>query len=1505
MEIIKNRTLCALSIALVALPLTAQNVITTIAGVDAVFTGDGQPAANVPIGYINGVATDGAGNVYFTDPLEHLLLRVTPNRVVSVIAGNGIAGYSGDGGPATSAAIAANDSPEAYAPLVNRVASLGGVAVDQQGDVYFGDGYRVRMVSAQGIITTVAGGGTSQIATPIATQASIGIVTGLAFDASGNLYFSAGNRVHKLTPAGTLSTFAGNGNNGFSGDGGPAIAAQLSQPMGLAFDAQGNLYVADGDSQVVEPHIRRITPTGIISTIAGGGTLNPANGVAPLKLNLPQIGGLAIDSTGAVYAFGPQNALLIKLSGTSANPFSTTTMITTQIAGPLMPGTAATGNYIVGHGLYDNSGIAFDATGNLFVADSRDGYLCKINPQGILSLVAGNGSYGLGGDNGPALGALIQGPTSMTQTPDGTIYFVDSLNARVRAISPAGVITTALSVANFPAIGNLELINSVTSDPAGNVYALLAHRLVELAPNGTVTIIVSQSGLSGDKGDGGPALNAQIQSGASVVRDTAGNLYLSDAISNRIREVTLDGKIHTIAGTGILAVTPDGATAAGSPVAHPTALLLDGLGGLYFQESPVNGIGDDVIRYITPSGILKTIAGNGKGGFTGDGGPATQAGLRMLQRTGLALDKLGNLYVADGFNSRVRVISPSGIINTYAGNGVVATAGDGGPPLQASLVAPQGLLFDAKGDLLISDVSGNRIRSILASPPAITVAPASLTFSGKAAGAVSNPQRLTIVSPIEGVPFSITTSSGADWLVVDTTTGETPQLVRVQADPTNLAQGTYNATVTISSSLTKPTSINVPVTFKVAAADNPQLSVNKTGLSFTFPRNPTNIATRLVQVSNAGSGPLAYSAQAQTANGGNWLSVNPASGSVTPKAPDQLVVTANPNGLTTGTYTGTITIQSSTTGESATVAVNLTVSSLDQFIQLSHGGLSFTSVSGGGIVPPARFAVSNNGRGIMNFTVSASTLSGGPWLSATPSSGTAVAGTSPVINVTANQTGLAPGFYYGQLRIDAPGAANSPHVVTIAMQVLQPGADPGPAIVPSEIVFNTVQGAPPPGSQDLFVYNVSGTPQTYVSSVFSSSGIPILFSPEGATLSLNQPTHIVVQPLTSGLAPGVYESQLTLQFSDGFVRRAGIRTIVRPAPPGSTSSSESRRDAAGCSPSQLILAITSLGQSFAVPAAFPAAVETQVQDDCGNTLDSGNVVASFSNGDPPLSLTSIQGGLWQNTWQAGQLTGPVTVTVTARNPSGSLAGTRQVTGGLGTSSLAPVLSAAVSAASFAPSAPLSPGSIISLFGLNLGNGTASAPSLPLGTSLSSATAIIAGTSMPLIFGSSGQINAVVPSGININTSHQILVQRDNSFSIPILVDVGPANPGVFPYPLPNDPPNQGAVVNAVTYAVAQPGTPVGAGDVVAIFSTGLGAVNQAVPDGTASPSSPLAMTVGTTTVTIGGQRAPVSFSGLSPGFVGLYQIDAVVPAGVTPGDQVPLIVSVAGQTSPAVTIAVK
>jgi uncharacterized protein (TIGR03437 family) len=1487
-------------------------VVTTIAGVDSVFAGSGQPALSVPIGYVNGVTVDNAGNLYFTDPIEHLVLRVSSSGILSVVAGNGIGDYSGDGGPATLAAIGATDTPEQYVPSFVQPVSLGGILLDSQGDILFADGHRVRMVSPSGIITTIAGGGTINTGgSVIATNAFIGVVSGMVFDKAGNLYFCENSHVRKLTPSGTLTVYAGTGFIGYTGDGGPATAAMLNNPLGLAFDTQGNLYVADGNTTTANTYIRRISTTGVITTIAGGGARNPANGVAPLNLNLPPIGGLAFDSTGNLYAYGASNGLLIKLSGTTASPFSTTTLVTSPVNAPFVSNVPATSAYVSGARLYDNSGIAFDSSGNLYIADSIAGYLCKINTQGLFTVVAGNGSYGFSGDGGPAVSAEIQGPSIMTQTPDGTLYFVDSANNRVRSISPAGIINTVLSSAQYPAIGTSESIHAIASDQNSNLYILLLHRLLQLTPNGTLTVLLDSPGLNGDTGDGGLAVNARIEYGAALARDAAGDFYVVDFSACRIREITANGNIHTVAGNGNCAFTPDGATAAGSSLSDPSAVLLDGAGGIYFEEAPNPGVlGNSIIRYITPGGILKTIAGNGKPGYTGDGGPATQASIEMLARTGMLLDKSGNLFFSDSLNGVVRVISPSGIINTYAGNGQSATAGDGGAPLAASFVVTEGLLFDTAGDLLIADIGGNRIRSILATPPPIAVSPLNMNFSATAGGAPTAPKNLNITSPLSGLGFTIELSSSIDWLVVGATAGITPQLITVRVDPTTLTQGTYTATILISSPLANPPNTSVKVTVQVGAALNPMLVVDKAGLSFTYPKSPATQETKVVHVSNSGSGPLLFSVASQTANGGNWLSVSPASGSVTPKKPAPVSVTADSTGLGVGTYTGTVTISSSTTGASQTVNVTMTVSSLNQAIQLSHVGLSFIAVSGAGPVPPSTFAVSNIGRGAMNFTVAASTLSGGPWLSATPSSGTATAGSAPSsVTVTVNQGTLAPGFYFGQVRIDAPGAANTPHLATVALHVLASTADPGPVISPTEVVIKAVAGAAPPGATEIALYNVSASPQTFVSSLVSATpGDNFALLPDHATLNVNQPTPIVIQPLTSTLAPGVYNAQLTFQFSDGNVSRIGLRTIITAVPPATTSSNSDAvpHGTAGCTPSQLVPAVTVLGQSFNVPAAWPVALDTVVTDDCGNAVNAGNVTASFSNGDPPLSLQSSgQSGGWSTTWVSGNTSGPVTVTVTAADPGGTLTGTRELTGALGQLSPAPVVAAAVNSASFVQNTPLAPGSIISLGGANLSNGNASAAAVPLGFTLAGASVYMSSYELPMYFASTGLINAVAPEAISVNTSHQIVVMLGNALSVPIPVDVGPANPAIFTYPVNGDPPTQGAIVKAANYVVAQPSTPVSAGDLLAIFCTGLGATSPSVADGAGAPYTPLANTVATPTVTIGGLPAPVGFSGLTPGSVGLYQINVNVPAGVTPGNQVPVVVSLLGQTAPTLTIAVK
>ena len=586
---------------------------------------------------------------------------------------------------------------------------------------------------------------------------------------------------------------------------------------------------------------------------------------------------------------------------------------------------------------------------------------------------------------------------------------------------------------------------------------------------------------------------AGFAANGSLTADSAHNLYFTDVAHNSIVKI-VNGTLVVIAGaaSGTAGISAAGAAEPGSALSDPTGLLADSHGGLYYEEvnstATVTLLSNSWLRYITPppSSQIVNIAGTGVQGPFNDGVPATQANLEIVSDTGIVLDGVGNLYFSDGFDYRVREVS-NGIISTFAGNGVDQNAGDGGLAANASLITPLGLWFDAQGNLLIADRSANRIRKVLAKPPTITVAPLAMGFTAKSGGALTAPQHLTLTSPVAGLAFTVNIASTVDWLVVDSTGGVTPQLVDVRVDPTNLAQGSYRASILISTPLAVPATSTVTITVQVGAPSNPSLTVGSSSLSFTYPKNSTSTQSQAVLISNSGSGPLAYSAAAQTATGGNWLSVSPAAGTATPRSPASLSVAANSSGLAVGTYTGTVTITSSTSGQTATVMVTLTVSALDQAIRLSHPGLSFTAVAGGGVVPPVTFTISNIGRGTMNFTVSTSTLTGGAWLSASPGSGTAVAGgAAPIVTVNVNQTGMASGFYYGQVRVDSPGAANTPHVATVALHVLDAGSDPGPVIQPSEIVVTAVQGAPPPGAMDLFVYNVSANPKTFVSGVSAS-----------------------------------------------------------------------------------------------------------------------------------------------------------------------------------------------------------------------------------------------------------------------------------------------------------------------------------------------------------------------------------------------------------------------------------
>jgi uncharacterized protein (TIGR03437 family) len=324
-----------------------------------------------------------------------------------------------------------------------------------------------------------------------------------------------------------------------------------------------------------------------------------------------------------------------------------------------------------------------------------------------------------------------------------------------------------------------------------------------------------------------------------------------------------------------------------------------------------------------------------------------------------------------------------------------------------------------------------------------------------------------------------------------------------------------------------------------------------------------------------------------------------------------------------------------------------------------------------------------------------------------------------------------------------------------------------------------------------------------------------------------------------------------------------------------------------------------------VPAGWPNPLEVSVVDDCGAPVTEGSVVATFSNGDPPLPLVSLKNGRWARTWQARKAeVSQITVAVTAEIAEKQLKGVTQVTGGLRASTGSPQIGAGavLSAVSFAPDAPISPGSMIAIFGSRLANGQGQAERFPLEMQMAGALATLGGRPLPLMYASEGQINAVVPYGLPVNTRQQLVVRRGEAYTVPESVAVAAAQPAVFSKNGSGQ--GQGLIV-AENGGLAEPGNAVRPGSVVVIYCSGLGEVTPGVQAEQPAPDEPLARAANLVKVTMGGAEARVDFAGLVPRYTGFFQINAVVPEGAEKGDSVPVVVTVAGQSSMPVTMAVQ
>ncbi|MGH3843965.1 MAG: protein kinase domain-containing protein [Pseudonocardiaceae bacterium] len=623
----------AVAAALVAALVVAVLVVAVLAF--GWLPGSGNPSATATrlTGIVSSLAVDPAGGVYLDTAGAPRILKLEPSGTIRVVAGTGTEGYSGDGGPADQAQL---DSPQ-------------GLAVDSAGNLYVADAnaHRVRKIDPAGRITTVAGNGTQDSTGDggPAALAQLYYPTGVAIDRSGNIYIAEGDRIRKIDQNGRISTVAGTGESGFSGDGGPATKAQLGDPVTVAVDDAGNLYIADRPNL----RIRKVDAAGTITTVAGNGT------------------------PGDVGDGGPA--------------------IAAELNGP--------------------TGVAVDQAGNLYIADTFNDRIRKVDPGGRISTIAGNGIPGYSGDGGLATSAQLALPLALVIDRDGNIVIADSGNYRVRTVDHHGTITsTAGTGPDYPGDGgpathaHLRGPYLAHVDKLGRLYIADSdnHRIRRVDPSGTITTIAG-TGLPGYSGDGGDAINQKLNRPTSLLLDPAGNLYIADTDNHRVRKVTPEGKITTVAGTGRDSYSGDNTPAIEATLSSPDGLALSGDGSLYIADGNY-----DVIRRVDRAGIITTVAGNRTRGVDGDGGPATQA--QLASPSQIQFDRAGNLYIADELNNRIRRVDPAGIITTIAGTGVRDFSGDGGPARDARLATPSAVAVDNTGNLYIADELNNRIRRV-------------------------------------------------------------------------------------------------------------------------------------------------------------------------------------------------------------------------------------------------------------------------------------------------------------------------------------------------------------------------------------------------------------------------------------------------------------------------------------------------------------------------------------------------------------------------------------------------------------------------------------------------------------------------------------------------------------------------------------------------------------------------------------------------------------------------
>lgn len=662
-----------------------------------------------------GVAVDGLGRVFIVDSENHRIRRVDPSGNITTIAGIGTAGYDGDGGQATSA----------------QLSSPGAIAVDGLGRVFIADSgnHRIRRIDIDGTIRTIAGigsAGASGDGGP-ATSAQLSGPRGVAIDGFGRVVIAdrLNYKVRLVETDGTITTVAGTGVPGSSLDGIAATNALLHSPAAVAVDSLGRIAIAEVDDH----RVRRIELDGTLVTVAGTsvpGFSGDGGAATSALLFLPF--GVAVDAQDRIVIAdsGNHHIRRVELDGTIHS-----------LAG--IGGFGDNGGFNGDGGLATSAqlqfpvGIAFDGSERTLIADTLNLRIRRIETNGAISTVVGTGTPGAPGDGRAATSAPLANPSAVAIDRLGRWIIADSgypgvgpFNNSVRRIEIDGTITTiAGQASSYGFVGDGGLANAaLLSTPMGVAVdgsdrILIAdthnHAVRRVDSQGIITTIAGIGTVPGYGGDLGPANSATLREPHGLAVDVPGRVMIADTENHVIRRVQIDGTIRTIAGTGVAGYSGDGLLATSAQLSRPVGVVVDSVGRVVIADT-----GNHVVRRIELDATIAKIAGTGTAGYSGDGSDAKLA--QLSSPTSIAFDAAGRLVIADSGNHALRRVETNGTITTIAGVAGAGSRGDGGSAIMAALHRPTGIAVDRAGTIGIADSGNNRIRSLAGNGTLLTIA---------------------------------------------------------------------------------------------------------------------------------------------------------------------------------------------------------------------------------------------------------------------------------------------------------------------------------------------------------------------------------------------------------------------------------------------------------------------------------------------------------------------------------------------------------------------------------------------------------------------------------------------------------------------------------------------------------------------------------------------------------------------------------------------------------------